>query len=207
MMLKRNPPGKPAVETRQEAELAAPGEVSDALLVERIRHGDRTSYGELVRRYEKKLLRTLYRMVGKTETAEDLAQEAFLKAYDRLSQFDSSKRFGPWLFQIGVNGAIDWLRKYRKRHQLSLNEMISGERTFDVAEDDPRERVDTAQEVHYVLAQIPVKYRTVLMLRDLEGFPCSEVAAIVGREEPTVRWRLLKAREMFKALWEKRVRP
>jgi RNA polymerase sigma-70 factor, ECF subfamily len=207
MMLKRNPPGEPAVEARQEAELAAPGEVSDALLVERIRHGDRTSYGELVRRYEKKLLRTLYRMVGKAETAEDLAQEAFLKAYDRLAQFDSSKRFGPWLFQIGVNGAIDWLRKHRKRHQLSLNEMISGERSFDVATDDPREKADIAQEVHFVLAEIPVKYRTVLMLRDLEGFPCSEVAAIVGREEPTVRWRLLKAREMFKALWEKRVRP
>jgi RNA polymerase sigma-70 factor, ECF subfamily len=207
MMLKRNPPGEPAVEARQEAELAAPGEVSDALLVERIRHGDRTSYGELVRRYEKKLLRTLYRMVGKAETAEDLAQEAFLKAYDRLAQFDSSKRFGPWLFQIGVNGAIDWLRKHRKRHQLSLNEMITGERSFDVATDDPREKADIAQEVHFVLAEIPVKYRTVLMLRDLEGFPCSEVAAIVGREEPTVRWRLLKAREMFKALWEKRVRP
>ena len=206
-MLKRNPPGHPAVEVGQEAELAAPGEVSDALLVERIRHGDRTSYGELVRRYEKKLLRTLYRMVGKAETAEDLAQEAFLKAYDRLAQFDSSKRFGPWLFQIGVNGAIDWLRKHRKRHQLSLNEMISGERSFDVATDDPREKADIAQEVHFVLAEIPVKYRTVLMLRDLEGFPCSEVAAIVGREEPTVRWRLLKAREMFKALWEKRVRP
>jgi len=194
-------------DTRQEADLAVTGELSDALLVERIRHGDRTSYGELVRRYEKKLLRTLYRMVGKAETAEDLAQEAFLKAYDRLAQFDSSKRFGPWLFQIGVNGAIDWLRKHRKRHQLSLNEMISGERSFDVATDDPREKADVAQEVHYVLAEIPVKYRTVLMLRDLEGFPCSEVAAIVGREEPTVRWRLLKAREMFKTLWEKRVRP
>jgi len=206
-MLKRNPPGEPAVEIRQEAELAAPGDISDALLVERIRHGDRTAYGELVRRYEKKLLRTLYRMVGKAETAEDLAQEAFLKAYDRLAQFDSSKRFGPWLFQIGVNGAIDWLRKHRKRHQLSLNEMISGERSFDVSTDDPREKADIAQEVHFVLAEIPVKYRTVLMLRDLEGFPCSEVAAIVGREEPTVRWRLLKAREMFKTLWEKRVRP
>jgi RNA polymerase sigma-70 factor (ECF subfamily) len=207
MMLKGNPSGKPAVEVEREAELTVPGELSDALLVERIRHGERTAYGELVRRYEKKLLRTLYRMVGKTETAEDLAQEAFLKAYDRLAQFDSSKRFGPWLFQIGVNGAIDWLRKHRKRHQLSLNEMISGERSFDVATDDPREKADIAQEVHFVLAEIPVKYRTVLMLRDLEGFPCSEVAAIVGREEPTVRWRLLKAREMFKALWEKRVRP
>jgi len=206
-MLKRRPPAVGTVEARQEAELAAPGELSDALLVEHVRHGERASYGELVRRYEKKLLRTLYRMVGKAETAEDLAQEAFLKAYDRLAQFDSSKRFGPWLFQIGVNGAIDWLRKHRKRHQLSLNEMVTGERSFDVAQDDPRDRADVAQEVHYVLAQIPVKYRTVLMLRDLEGFPCSEVAAIVGREEPTVRWRLLKAREMFKALWEKRVQP
>jgi len=205
-MLKRNPPAE-GTEARQDAELAAAGELSDALLVERIRHGHRTAYGELVRRYEKKLLRTLYRMVGKAETAEDLAQETFLKAYDRLAQFDSSKRFGPWLFQIGVNGAIDWLRKHRKRHQLSLNEMVSGERSFDVAQDDPRDKADVAQEVHFVLAQIPVKYRTVLMLRDLEGFPCSEVAAIVGREEPTVRWRLLKAREMFKALWEKRVRP
>jgi RNA polymerase sigma-70 factor (ECF subfamily) len=206
-MLRRNPPGGSAVEVGREADQAEPGELSDALLVERIRHGERSAYGELVRRYEKKLLRTLYRMVGKAETAEDLAQEAFLKAYDRLAQFDSSKRFGPWLFQIGVNGAIDWLRKHRKRHQLSLNEMITGERSFDVATDDPREKADIAQEVHFVLAEIPVKYRTVLMLRDLEGFPCSEVAAIVGREEPTVRWRLLKAREMFKALWEKRVRP
>src|SRR3954468_22301712 len=132
MMLKRNPPGHPAAEARHEAEITAPGELSDALLVERIRHGDRTAYGELVRRYEKKLLRTLYRMVGKAETAEDLAQEAFLKAYDRLAQFDSSKRFGPWLFQIGVNGAIDWLRKNRKQHLLSLNEMARDGKAFDV---------------------------------------------------------------------------
>jgi RNA polymerase sigma-70 factor (ECF subfamily) len=182
----------------------APVEQADSRLVERVRQGERAAYGELVQRYEKRLLRTLYRMVGNLETAEDLAQEAFLKAYDRLEQFDTGKRFGPWLFQIGVNGAIDWLRRNRKRHLLSLQEMQHGERPFDVADADPRERLDLNQEVQFVLAQIPVKYRTVLALRDLDGFPCSEVAAIVGREEPTVRWRLLRAREMFKNLWEKR---
>ena len=62
--------------------------VSDSRLVEEIRQGDRSAYGELVRRYEKKLIRTIFRMVGNTETAEDLAQDAFLKAYDRLDQFD-----------------------------------------------------------------------------------------------------------------------
>jgi RNA polymerase sigma-70 factor (ECF subfamily) len=181
-------------------------QVAESGLVERVRHGDKAAYGELVRRYEKKLVRTLYRMVGNAETAEDLTQEAFLKAYNRLEQFDTGKRFGPWLFQIGVNGAIDWLRRNRKRYLMSLNEMMHGEREFDVADADPRGKLDLAQEVHYLLAQIPVKYRTVLMLRDIEGFPCSEVAAIIGREEPTVRWRLIKAREQFRQLWESRER-
>ena len=113
-------------------------------------------------------------------------------------------RFGPWLFQIGVNTAIDWLRRNKRRHQVSLNDMAQGEGSFDVSDPDPRPAADLSQEVHFVLAQIPLDYRTVLMLRDLEGFPCSEVAAIVGRKEPTVRWRLLKAREMFRDLWERR---
>lgn len=178
--------------------------VSDARLVEEIRQGDRSAYGELVRRYEKKLLRTIYRMVGNVETAEDLAQDAFLKAYDRLDQFDSSKRFGPWLFQIGVNLTIDWLRRHRKRQQVRLSELGPEERPYEIESEDPRPQADLSQEVQFVLEQIPLKYRTVLALRDLEGFPSSEVAAIVGRQEPTVRWRLLRAREMFRELWEKR---
>jgi RNA polymerase sigma-70 factor (ECF subfamily) len=177
---------------------------SEVRLIECVRKGDRNAFGILVQRYEKKLLRTILRMVGNIETAEDLTQDAFLKAYNRLDQFDTSKRFGPWLFQIGVNGTIDWLRRNRKRHLASLNEMMNGARSFDVTDADPREKLDLGQEVQFLLAQIPLKYRTVLALRDLEGFPCSEVAAIVGREEPTIRWRLLKAREMFRQLWEAR---
>lgn len=188
------------VDLDAESALGAP----DSRLVEEIRQGNRQAYGDLVRRYEKKLLRTLYRIVGNAETAEDLAQDAFLKAYDRLDKFDSSRRFGPWLFQIGVNGAIDWLRRNKKRYQVSLSDMTRGEREFDVADPDPRPKAELGQEVRHVLDQIPVDYRTVLMLRDLEGFPCSEVAAIVGRREPTVRWRLLKAREMFRDLWKRR---
>jgi RNA polymerase sigma-70 factor (ECF subfamily) len=193
---------------QQALELAVSPEsfeqVSDSRLVEQIRQGVRAAYGELVRRYEKKLIRTIHRMVGNAETAEDLAQETFLKAYDRLDRFDSSKRFGPWLFQIGVNNAIDWLRRNKRRHKVSLNELTQGEGGFEPPDPDPRVELDLAQEVQFVLSQIPVEYRSVLTLRDLEGFPCSEVAAIIGRREPTVRWRLLKAREMFKDLWERR---
>jgi RNA polymerase sigma-70 factor, ECF subfamily len=179
-------------------------EISDTRLVEAVRRGDRAAFGDLVRRYEKRLLRTIQRLVGNVETAEDLAQDAFLKAYDRLDQFDPAKRFGPWLFQIGVNGAIDWLRRNKKRKAISLQQMGKGEGDFDLPEDDPRIAAEMAQEVQHVLAKLPEKYRVVLSLRDVEGFPCSEVAAIVGREEPTVRWRLSQARQMFKQLWERR---
>lgn len=191
---------QPTLEREERLRLAA----SDARLVEEIRQGSRSAYGELVQRYEKKLIRTIFRMVGNVQTAEDLAQETFLKAYDRLDRFDSSKRFSPWLFQIGVNTSIDWMRRNRKVHQYSLQEMTRGEGTYEISQDDPRPGMELRQEVQHVLGQIPMQYRTVLMLRDLEGFPCSEVADIVGRKEPTIRWRLLKAREMFRELWERR---
>jgi RNA polymerase sigma-70 factor (ECF subfamily) len=197
------PKGREAVALLQETESLE--SASDSRLVEQVRQGVRAAYGELVRRYEKKLVRTIQRMVGHAETAEDLAQDTFLKAYDRLDRFDSSKRFGPWLFQIGVNTAIDWMRRNKKRIRVSLDEMARGEGGgYDPPDPDPRGSIDLSQEVQHVLNQIPIDYRTVLMLRDLEGFPCSEVAAIIGRQEPTVRWRLLRAREMFKEIWERR---
>jgi RNA polymerase sigma-70 factor (ECF subfamily) len=187
-----------------EQRLAERAAEPDSRVIEEIRQGDRSAYGELVRRYERKLLRTLYRMVGNVATAEDLAQETFLKAYTQLQRFDNSKRFGPWLFQIGVNGAIDWLRKHRKRRMHSLKDASGDDTSFDVADPDPRPKAELSEDVRFVLDQLPVQYRTVLALRDLEGFACSEVAAIVGRQEPTVRWRLLKARQMFRDLWERR---
>jgi RNA polymerase sigma-70 factor (ECF subfamily) len=196
------PKGREAVALLHETESLE--SASDSRLVEQVRQGVRAAYGELVRRYEKKLVRTIQRMVGHAETAEDLAQDTFLKAYDRLDRFDSSKRFGPWLFQIGVNTAIDWMRRNKKRVRMSLDDMARGEGGYDPPDPDPRGSIDLSQEVQHVLNQIPIDYRTVLMLRDLEGFPCSEVAAIIGRQEPTVRWRLLRAREMFKEIWERR---
>ena len=69
---------------------------------------------------------------------------------------------------------------------------------------DPRIRAELAQEVQFVLEKIPIAYRTILVLRDLEGFSSAEVAAIVGRREATVRWRLAKARDAFREHWERR---
>jgi RNA polymerase sigma-70 factor (ECF subfamily) len=181
--------------------------LNDAWLVEHARHGDHQAFALLVCRYERKLIRVLARLVREPEQARDLAQETFWRVYTCLDRFDTARRFGPWLFRIGVNMGLDWIRssKCEPRPITSIDQSGSnGDQKVDLPDPDPRARLDLIQEVQFVLAQMPLSYRTILILRDLEGFSCSEVAAIVGRREATVRWRLGLARERFRQIWQKR---
>ena len=192
------------------AEPAAPetgaAEVGDARLVERARAGDDHAFAALVARYERKLVRVLARLVRDEELARDLAQETFWKVYNRLDRFDTSRRFGPWLFRVGVNLGLDQLR----RHEAPASPLWvdrpggGGYTLIDPPDPDPRLRAELAQEVQFILERLPVLYRTILVLKDLEGFSSAEVAAIVDRREATVRWRLAKAREQFREHWERR---
>ena len=177
---------------------------SDARLVEASRHGDQAAYGELVRRYEHRLIRVIYRFVRDMDQSEDLAQETFLKVYSRLDQFDTARRFGPWLFRIGVNLTLDYLRRRKRRLRWSLFTDRSKEKAPDPGVPDPRLTLDLQQEVHAVLQMIPEKYRMVMILRDLENFSSAEIAAITQRKEATIRWRLAEARHRFQYYWGKR---
>jgi RNA polymerase sigma-70 factor (ECF subfamily) len=176
-------------------------EAGDARLVELARQGDDDAFAALVGRYERKLLRVLVRLVNDPELARDLAQETFWRVYGRLDRFDTARRFGPWLFRVGVNLGLDELRRRGGPPASSIDATPGG---FDLPDPDPRQREELAQEVRFILDRIPPPYRTMLILRDLEGFSSAEVAAIVGRREATVRWRLAKAREMFREHWERR---
>jgi RNA polymerase sigma-70 factor, ECF subfamily len=181
--------------------------LNDAWLVEHARHGDHQAFAVLVRRYERKLIRVLTRLVREPEQAHDLAQETFWRVYARLDRFDTARRFGPWLFRVGVNLGLDWLRSSKNElpPAASIDRTTGdGRATFELPDPDPRVHAELAQEVQFVLALMPVSYRTILVLRDLEGFSSSEVAAIVGRREATVRWRLSKARDKFREIWERR---
>lgn len=185
-------------------ELDSNSRVSDARLVEESRRGDQAAFGELVQRYERRLLRVIQRFIRDPDIAEDLAQETFLRVYERLEQFDASRRFGPWLFRIGVNLTLDHLRRKRRRGWLALFSDQRRERWSDPGVADPREAIDLHQEVRSVVEELPEKYRTVLVLRDLENFSTSEIAAILDRTEATIRWRLAEARNRFQVLWERR---
>jgi len=181
-------------------------EAGDARLVELARAGDDRAFAALVARYERKLIRVLARLVHDEELARDLAQETFWKVYNRLDRFDTSRRFGPWLFRVGVNLGLDLLRRHdAPAASISIDRPADrGGQAFDLPDPDPRLRAELAQEVQFILGRVPVLYRTILVLKDLEGFSSAEVAAIVGRREATVRWRLAKARELFREHWERR---
>jgi RNA polymerase sigma-70 factor (ECF subfamily) len=180
-------------------------DVGDARLVERARNGDDSAFATLVSRYERKLIRVLTRLVHDEELARDLAQETFWKVYHRLDRFDTARRFGPWLFRVGVNLGLDQLRRREGPPASSIDRSANeGEKAFDVPDPDPRIQAELAQEVRFILDRIPSPYRAILVLRDLEGFSSAEVAAIVGRREATVRWRLAKARDLFREHWERR---
>jgi RNA polymerase sigma-70 factor (ECF subfamily) len=151
------------------------------------------------------VLRLILQFIRDEAQAEDLAQETFVRAYQRLDQFDPSRRFGPWLFRIAVNLTLDYLRRRKRRGFWALFSETPGERPPDPAVSDPRQELDLSQEVQQVLEQIPETYRTVLVLRDLENFSTSEIAAILNRKEATIRWRLAEARTRFQQLWIKRL--
>jgi RNA polymerase sigma-70 factor (ECF subfamily) len=196
------PMAEPHLRTSEEVPVTS--SVTDARLVEEARRQDRDAFGELVLRYERRLIRVILRFVHDYELARDLAQETFLRVYERLDQFDSSRRFGPWLFRIGVNLTLDYLRRRKRRGRWALFSDRQSDRQPDPAVADPRKSLDLSQEVRAVLEQIPDKYRSVLVLRDLENFTTSEIAAILDRKEATIRWRLAEARNRFQKLWLRR---
>src|SRR4051812_3654153 len=202
-----NPAASPSRATPARSRAPRLDETGDARLVERVRGGDDHAFAALVVRYERKLIRVLTRLVHDEELARDLAQETFWKVYNRLDRFDTARRFGPWLFRVGVNLGLDLLRRHEAPPATSIHRALGDGRAYDPPDPDPRLQAELAQEVQFVLGRVPVPYRTILVLRDLEGFSSAEVAAIVGRREATVRWRLAKARDLFRQHWERRQGP
>ncbi|MDG1896327.1 MAG: sigma-70 family RNA polymerase sigma factor [Fuerstiella sp.] len=193
-------------EAEADSDDSLASQANDARLVEQARHGDTDAFGGLVQRYERRVIKVIRRFMPDQEMALDLAQDAFLKAFDRLEQFDPSRRFGPWLFRIAVNTTYDHLRKIKRKGKWALFSEAGENRVPDPQAPDPRGEIDLSQEVRTVLEDIPETYRTVLVLRDLEGFSTSEVAAVTERSEATIRWRLAEARRMFKEAWDRRQR-
>jgi RNA polymerase sigma-70 factor (ECF subfamily) len=193
-----------------KTEAADASRAEDHALVRRAQAGDERAFEGLVRRHQQRAWRVARNLVASDEDAHDLAQEAFLRVFRNLSGFDFQHGFTTWLYRIVTNLAIDLLRK--RRTALSTTRTDPDEGDFDLPDmhverpSEGLERAELAQDVRACLAALAPHFQSVLMLREMEGLPCNEIAHIVGATHVTVRWRLHRGRKLFQEEWERRKR-
>lgn len=174
----------------------------DVALVERARAGDLAAFDQLVRQYERQLFRIAQHITQNREDAQDVVQDAFFKAYQKLEQFQGNSKFYTWLVRIAVNEALMRLRKRRTAKTVSMDEDVQTEegslpRDFADWSPNPEQQYKQA-ELKEILQKtiqgLPPGFRTVFTLRDVEGLSTEETAEALNLSIPAVKSRLLRAR-------------
>jgi RNA polymerase sigma-70 factor (ECF subfamily) len=177
--------------------------VSDELsLVQSAKAGDVSAFEEHVKRYARNVFRIAQHITQNREDAEDVVQDAFLKAYSNLAQFQGQSKFYTWLVRIAVNEALMKLRRRRPERMVSLDEDVKTEDDSlprEVADWSPNpEQQYTQAELRDILTKtiqgLPATFRTVFVLRDVEGLSTEETAEALELSVPAVKSRLLRAR-------------
>jgi RNA polymerase sigma-70 factor (ECF subfamily) len=177
-------------------------------LVERVRSGDHAAFYDLVRPHERGLYLTAYSILNNEADAEEVVQEAILKAFKGLARFRQESKFSTWIIQIVINEARMRIRKYRKHLHDSLDEPAKGDDEGDYMPRDfadwreiPSEAFQTTQlrqALNRALTSLPPKYRQVLILRDVQQISITETGKMLGLTEAAVKTRLLRARLMVR---------
>jgi len=190
---------------------------SDKDLIERMLRGEEDAFEELVRNYGGRLLAVTRRYLPSEDDARDAVQDAFLSAFRSLDRFERQARLSTWLHRIAVNAALMKLRTRRRKPEQSIEELLPGfledghfaQQTpgWRTAEfEDVAERRELAKLVRSSIDRLPVGYRNVLMLRDIEEFNTEETALAMGISLNAVKTRLHRARLALRELLEPHMR-
>ncbi|HSM13296.1 MAG TPA: sigma-70 family RNA polymerase sigma factor [Thermoanaerobaculia bacterium] len=177
-------------------------ERSDEALAVEAREGSEEAFRELVERFEGPVYRLILRIVRRGDLAEELAQDAFLKAWKALPRFDPGRRFSSWLFKIAHNSALDSLRRSRQGEVLSLDAPMEpgGEAPsppVDPKAENPLDRAvarDAGRALEAAILELREAYREILLLRFSEGLSYEEIAEVTGAPLGTVKVHLHRAR-------------
>lgn len=174
-------------------------------LVRRSQEDDEAAFGALVNHYKRKVFHLVYSLIHDEHSADDLAQEVFIKVYLALKKFRGQSEFGTWLYRIAVNHCRDYLRKKSRTRLFSLEDIqdpVSSLNNEAIMEEKEREEEERRAAVHTYIQKLPEKYRVILSLRDIQGFSYEEIGAILGLSAGTVDSRLHRARKMLRKKME-----
>jgi RNA polymerase sigma-70 factor (ECF subfamily) len=167
----------------------------DAMLVEACLRGDRNAFDKLVDRYEGPLFSAAYRITGSVEDAMDATQNAFVNAYEKLHTFDPTYRFFSWIYRIAVNQSLNLVG--RRRAETAVDE------DSPATEPNPSEVLESSEMRGHLkrgLLELEPHYRTVIVLKHLEGFSYREIGELLEIPEKTVKSRLFTARQRLRVI-------
>jgi RNA polymerase sigma-70 factor (ECF subfamily) len=193
------------------APTARSGTVPDeAALLARMQSGDNDAFEACVRTHCTRLLVVARRILRNEEDARDAVQEAFLSAFKQIGAFKGLARLGTWLHRIAVNAALGRLRRLQRHPERSIEDLLphfgEGEHQIDppvpwtAAPETGLHQRETCEMVRDCISRLPDSYRTVLLLRDIEGMDTEETARALGTSAAVVKTRLHRARQALRSL-------
>ncbi len=185
----------------------SPEPIEESVLVKRARNGDLGAYDDLVRRYQERIYATVYHMTANHEDANDLAQEAFIKAFQALKSFKGGSSFYTWVYRIAVNKTINFLKQRKHKSLMSLDDLdFNAEHDPDlvalISDKTPRREVsltELQEKLNEAMQKLSEPHRLVVTLHDVQGLSHEEIAEIMECNIGTVRSRLFYARQQLQA--------
>lgn len=187
--------------------------LKEASLIEQSKAGDIDSFEQLIAAHQKKAFNIAYRILGNLEDANDVTQEALIKAYRGIINFNGKSSFSTWLYTIVNNACIDFIRKNRKTNVTYLDrEYETEEGSYKVQvysnEESPEElfeKKEVQKLVHESINRLSYEHRRIIVLRDIQQFSYQEIAQILNCSEGTVKSRINRARSNLKMLIQEKL--
>jgi RNA polymerase sigma factor (sigma-70 family) len=178
--------------------------LDDSVIVQRILAGEKELFEILLRRHNQRLFRIIRSYLKNADEVQDAMQNAYLKAFDKLHQFQGSSSFSTWLIRIGINEALLRLKNMKRAKVIHLNSEDAGSESLKQIHDNqigPERKIinqESKQILEKAIDNLPEKYRVVYMLKEVEGLPSQEVCESLGLTESNMKVRLHRAKALLK---------
>jgi RNA polymerase sigma factor (sigma-70 family) len=198
-------PKAAAVRASPTEQKADPRHEEDESLVARTQRGDAEAFDVLVERYKERLYATVYHMTSNHEDANDLVQDAFIKAYKSINSFKSQSSFYTWVYRIAVNRTINFLKRRKNKNHYSLDDVDASIQTDPdfvelMSHVTPRREAgltELQQKLNEALQKLSESHRAVVTMHDVQGMTHADIAKVMKCSEGTVRSRLFYARQQM----------
>ena len=184
------PPGMRAV-----SHVEGKDAIDDEALFEQVRGGNSAAFDTLVERHMRRAFSVAYRLLGQREDAEDLMQDAFMVALQKMDTFESGRKFAPWFYRILVNRGLNSRKSRSLRHTDQIPDAVASNTVSPLR---AAEQTELRERLREVLAELPPRQRAVVEFFELEGFSSIEIADILELSDGTVRWHLHQARHALR---------